>query len=282
MVTLTKTGRDVFSGYDISNNAIAVENADASTWATEIELALGAQAIVDASKNTGGGYQVLNSITTGANNAGFGYQTLYSLTTGSSSSGFGYQSLYSATTGGINSGFGYQSLFSVTTGAFNSGFGYTAGSITTTGNFNCSLGYNAQPSSASASGEFTMGDTNITSLRCNVTSITALSDARDKANVVENSFGLDFLLKVHSVQFDYATREGNANDGKTRLGFIAQELLELGHNDITDLVHTENPDRLEARYGNLIPILVKSVQELSARVDYLTEELDRKNISSGV
>ena len=31
----------------------------------------------------------------------------------------------------------------------------------------------------------------------------------------------------------------------------------------------ENPDKLEAKYGNLIPALVKAIQELSAKVAVL-------------
>ena len=69
-------------------------------------------------------------------------------------------------------------------------------------------------------------------------------------------------------QFKWASREGNVKDGLTRLGFIAQELLEAadGHNDVLDLVYESNPERLEAKYGNLIPVLAKAVQELSAKV----------------
>ena len=36
-----------------------------------------------------------------------------------------------------------------------------------------------------------------------------------------------------------------------------------------DLVMDENPDKLEAKQGKLIPVLVKAIQELSAKVDKL-------------
>jgi len=42
-----------------------------------------------------------------------------------------------------------------------------------------------------------------------------------------------------------------------------------GDNDVLDLVYESNPDRLEAKAGNLIPILVKAIQELAAEVELL-------------
>ena len=36
-----------------------------------------------------------------------------------------------------------------------------------------------------------------------------------------------------------------------------------------DLVMEENPDKLEAKQGKLIPVLVKAIQELSAKVTAL-------------
>ena len=76
-------------------------------------------------------------------------------------------------------------------------------------------------------------------------------------------------------QFKWESRDGKvANDGETKLGFIAQELLEAtnGNNDVLDLVYENNPEKLEAKYGNLIPVLVKAVQELSTKV----KELENK------
>jgi len=63
-----------------------------------------------------------------------------------------------------------------------------------------------------------------------------------------------------------------SKQGKTRIGFIAQELQEAmpnGENEILDLVYDVNENRIEAKYGKLVPILVKAVQELSAKVKEL-------------
>jgi outer membrane murein-binding lipoprotein Lpp len=40
------------------------------------------------------------------------------------------------------------------------------------------------------------------------------------------------------------------------------------------LVYESNPDRLEAKYGNLIPVLAKAVQELSAKVAELEAKVN--------
>ena len=66
-------------------------------------------------------------------------------------------------------------------------------------------------------------------------------------------------------------RKPSANDGKTELGFIAQELDEsLGEkNDVIRAVDKMNPETLYASYGKFIPVLVKAVQELSAKVTVL-------------
>ena len=60
-------------------------------------------------------------------------------------------------------------------------------------------------------------------------------------------------------------------------GFIAQELVEVQdrlNQHIPGLVYDENPERLEAGYGKLIPVLVKAIQELSAEVSALKSQLN--------
>ena len=134
------------------------------------------------------------------------------------------------------------------------------------------LGYNAQASSNSVDNEFTLGDNNINALRCNDQSIAALSDGRDKTDVVDLPHGLDFINQTRPVRFKWDIRDGQPDKGKqgtTNYGFIAQELLEIGNNEEHRLVYESNPDKLEARYNNLIPMLTKAIQELSAKNDSL-------------
>jgi hypothetical protein len=175
---------------------------------------------------------------------------------------------------------GRDSLRLNTAGLGNTAMGYQAGNLNTTGDFNTCLGYNSDASTATVDGEFVLGDSNVSTLRCNTATISALSDARDKTDIIENPYGVDFVNTLQPRQFKWETREGNVKDGKTHLGFIAQELLEAaeatdGGNDVIDLVMTENPEKLEAKYGNLIPVLVKAIQELSSEVETLKNLINK-------
>jgi hypothetical protein len=190
-------------------------------------------------------------------------------------------SALSSATGDGNTGVGHATGSGISTGQYNTAIGLVAASASTyTGNYNSSIGYNANPSSAGVSGEFTLGDSNISNLRCNDTSISSLSDVRDKTEIVDSPYGLNFLLTVKPRQFKWQTREGNVKDGQTRLGFIAQELLEATNNknDVLDLVMESNPEKLEAKYGNLLPIMVKAIQEQQALIVSLKARLDAANL----
>ena len=138
-----------------------------------------------------------------------------------------------------------------------------------TGCNNTLLGYNSQVSSAAANDEIVLGNASNTVIRAAVTTITSLSDSRDKTDVTALPVGLDFVNALNPVKFTWEQREPNpAKDGTSEAGFIAQELRQVekdfGVEDYLGLVYDANPDRLEAAPGKLIPILVKAIQELSA------------------
>ena len=63
---------------------------------------------------------------------------------------------------------------------------------------------------------------------------------------------------------------------KVQVGFIAQELQAAQNavnsttKDILNVVQEDDPRRLEAKQGNLLPVIVKAVQELSVKVNNLT------------
>jgi hypothetical protein len=177
-----------------------------------------------------------------------------------------------ACTSGVNNiAVGTQSGNAITTGNNNVVLGKQANTTTTTGSNTIVIGNVANPSSATAANEITLGNTSIQTLRCQTQTISALSDERDKTDIVDSEDGLDVINALKPRKFTWSMREASDNDGKTELGFIAQEIdAALGSkNDYIKAVYKENPDRLEAAYGRFIPILVKAVQELSTKVQAL-------------
>ena len=81
-----------------------------------------------------------------------------------------------------------------------------------------------------------------------------------------------FLNNLRPVKFKWQTRDGNGKDGSISAGFLAQDLQKTQKEssaEFLNLVMDNNPDRLEAREGQLIPVLVKAIQELSEKNDAL-------------
>ena len=71
--------------------------------------------------------------------------------------------------------------------------GYQAGLTLTTGDNNLILGNTATPSAITVDNEITLGNSSISTLRCAVTSITSLSDERDKSDIKDLEYGLAFI-----------------------------------------------------------------------------------------
>ena len=99
------------------------------------------------------------------------------------------------------------------------------------------------------------------------TTIQSISDARVKENVRDSSDGLQTIIGLRPVRFDF--KEGFGNNRKNQLGFIAQEVEAVfpyaidaaGEKD-------ENGDPYKSvGPGALIPVLVKAIQELKAEFD---------------
>jgi len=222
-------------------------------------------------------------------NVSIGYLALESNTTGSGSVAIGTNALKSNTyTSNTNNvAVGNQAGVNSTTGNQITCIGASSGWINSpgTGSNITTIGYNAWASSLTVSNEITLGNSSVTALRCAVTSITSLSDERDKKDIADLEYGLDFIESLQPKQFTWDNRpetmvevdeDGNeiekeienANKGKKDFGFIAQEVQPLD-NDILRLVYDENPDKLEMSYGKLVPILVKAVKELSDKIKAL-------------
>ena len=225
---------------------------------------------------------------TGSLSTFIGYQAglgVSGSSTGTQNTGVGRSALESLRNGGYNTALGSGAGNAITSGSFNVAIGRSSAGSLTTGDNNIVIGHNANVSSSSVNNEITLGDSSIATLRCAVTSITSLSDERDKSEIEDLSYGLAFIDALQPREFVWDNRpetrkevdeDGNetevefysANKGKKDFGFIAQEVRELD-NDTLRLVYDVNEDRLEMSYGKLVPILVKAVQELKAEIELL-------------
>ena len=103
-----------------------------------------------------------------------------------------------------------------------------------------------------------------------------MSDLRDKGNIEELTLGLEFINSVRPVKFTWDRRTPDDFNGKVAAGFIAQEVLEAQTNAdaaYMDLVDESNPEQLHVKAGNILPALVKAIQELTDRVEALEAKL---------
>jgi hypothetical protein len=172
-----------------------------------------------------------------------------------------------------------------TVGSQNTALGTSAGStLSGAATNNTFVGYDAEPTASSVSNEFVLGNSSVAVLRCQQTTITALSDERDKTSIEDLPYGLDFVNSLKPKRFVWDNRvetrlvddeEGknlveeeyfSSNKGKKDIGFIAQELQTVD-DEFLNLVYDSNPEKLEASYGKLIPVLVKAIQELKVQLD---------------
>ena len=248
-----------------SNTAIGWNAAYAVTTGTTAITAIG-----DGAYNSAGDTETHN-IAIGVNAMAAG-----SLAGAEYNVAVGNYTLDALTSGDDNVAMGYQAGTAINSGSKNTCIGKGAGGALTTGDENTILGREAQAAAVDSDNSVTLGSSNISSLRCQVQSISALSDERDKTDIIDLPYGLDFINSTRPVQFKWNIRdkyclENNPHQGKTRNGFIAQELLLIGNNEQHNLVLEDNPDRLEAAYSGMIPMLVKAVQELSAKVKALED-----------
>ncbi len=222
---------------------------------TYIGWGAGAAITPAAGSNTFFGKQAGANVTSGANNVLLGSSAGPSIATSSNNVMIG------AGAGGA------------TTGNDNVFIGNNTGQSTTTGTNNVIVGHQSFTATATTSDSITLGNSSHNVLRCAVTSITSLSDARDKKDVADLSVGLEFVKGLRPVEFVWDDRDENGKHEISDFGFIAQDLKAAQEDaemaDVLNLVYDENPEKLEASYGKLLPILVKAIQELAAEVETL-------------
>lgn len=134
------------------------------------------------------------------------------------------------------------------------------------------IGADATASANGVNNEITLGNSSIAALRCNVTTITSLSDARDKTNIEPISNASAFIKDLKPVKFDWNRRDG-VKAKEHDMGFLAQDLDDAqskhGIQEHLDIVYKSNPEALEASYGKLLPILVQALKEQQEEIEKL-------------
>jgi hypothetical protein len=99
------------------------------------------------------------------------------------------------------------------------------------------------------------------------TTISAISDVRLKENIVDLEIGLDAIMSLRPRQFDWKKESGNS--GKNIRGFIAQEFEQIFPDLIDESINPapEGEEPYKQIRQDLIPILVKAIQELNERLN---------------
>ena len=98
---------------------------------------------------------------------------------------------------------------------------------------------------------------------------------------VDISYGLEYVTSLKPRQWTWSQRPrtrvvdpvtketevvNSAKNGSKDVGFVAQELQSVD-NEFLRLVNDSNPEHLQASWVQLIPVLVKAIQELKEQLD---------------
>ena len=256
--------------------------------------------------NSATGVGALQFNTTGYNNSATGGFTLYLNTTGFNNTASGLQALYSNTTGSQNSATGYSALYLNTTGFNNTASGTNALYSNTTFSNVMGLGYNAQ---VTASNQVQLGDSTTTTYVygtvANRSDIRDKADVRDtvlgldfinalrpvdykwdmredykpeapvKTSETDEEFKVIQDAWLEAVKLDNIVHDGSKKRNRYHHGLIAQEVEEviastgIDFGGLQDHKKSEGQDVLSIGYDELIAPLIKSIQELTARIKVL-------------
>jgi trimeric autotransporter adhesin len=262
--------------------------------------------LTSGSNNVAIGNEALQANTTASNNTAVGYQSLYANTTGAFNTAMGGLALNQATTAAANTCIGYGSGQSLSTGGDNVFVGYLAGQYgisASTGVNNVIVGAYSRLSAVDGNEQIVLGrnivsggnstfrvgagaNTATIAINGSATAFTAASDVRLKENILDSSVGLNFINDLRPVTYtwkakqdvptDMSQYEENSSEpcrgfGQTNYGFVAQEVKAVieKHNLVAGQnIHRVDPDGTnELAPGELVPMLVKAIQELTTQLD---------------
>ena len=207
-------------------------------------------------------------------------------------------------TDALNVAIGFVAGSAITTGVQNTIIGALAGDGMTTGTQNIIIGYvatengvNAQNQTVIGAGVTSVGNNNFTfgsgtsdsNIANGATTITAPSDERYKEDITDSTAGLSFINDLRPVTYKWKKEKDIPNTQKAYVegsekrvmndkpnhGFVAQEVKAAidNHPELKDGFDKWMEDQGDGRQrigpSALIPVLVKAIQELTARIEAL-------------
>lgn len=275
----------VIGSLSMQNNTTGTENtsignASLNTNTTgNRNVSIGGSALLKnttSNENIAIGRSALENHKTGSLNIAIGYLALEKDTSNIHNTAIGGNALYSLIgNGGANTAVGQGALLLKTSGNNNIALGAYAGYLNTTGVNNIFIGDVYTGSSNTASNEVTIGNSTTTSYRIFQSGWTNVSDLRDKTDILPLNYGLNFIEKLKPVTYIWNMRDGG-KIGIADIGFIAQDLektqIDLGIN-VPNLVNTENPEQYGISTINLLPIIVKALQEANDKIKSLEQKI---------
>jgi len=294
-------------GFNVFVGQIAGKATNSGTG----NVAVGRNSLVtntSGSRNVALGQNAVEYPDTENDNVGIGYNALAgTIAGGEFNVAIGNQSLDAVTSGDDNLAAGYNSGTNITSGTDNVAIGKDAMSVVVGGSGNICLGSGADVADGAAdfttaigfqvggtAGYTTIGKTtdDIRAAHGNTTWNT-VSDERFKKNIETSDAGLAVINDLRPVTYNWKTKgevpewseiyEQGSNEqyknSKHNHGFIAQEVKAVidSHSELKDGFNMwdERPDgQQEVGETAIVPILVKAVQELSATVTTLQQEIN--------
>ena len=110
------------------------------------------------------------------------------------------------------------------------------------------------------------------------------SDAKDKMNIRDLNYGINEIMKLKPVRFDWKAKP----DEGDKLGLIAQDLQKVlpevvrNWDYVTDEKGKESKvsiDKLGVMYADIIPVLIRGMQEQQKEIEDLKSQLGNANSS---
>jgi hypothetical protein len=207
-------------------------------------------------------------------------------TSGSNQTAIGDGALLSSTSGSNNSAVGFHALPGVTTGANNIELGNGAGQSLITGSNDIDVGNNGVAAESNIIRIGTQGTqsktfiagisgASVSGSAVLVSSIGQLgivvSSARYRRDIHDMDAASSNLMKLRPVTFEYKQDP----QGERQYGLIAEEVARL----YPELVSYDTDGKvITVRYHELVPMLLKEIQKLNARVE--VEASARRRLSA--